>query len=80
MLIFQYELNKHRNKTRNQTSYQDNEKYNATFKRQNHNKRTQLKDPIYVKITYLDQKKRKKKKMQRPYESWFRVAMPYKKV
>jgi hypothetical protein len=40
--------------------YQDDEKQNATLKRQNHNKRKQLKDLTYVKVTYLNQKREKK--------------------
>jgi hypothetical protein len=44
----------------NQTTlYQDDEQHNTTLRRQNHNKRKQLKDSIYMKITYLDLKQEK---------------------
>jgi hypothetical protein len=53
-MIFRYEVKEHRNKTGNQMSYLDDEQHNAALRRRNHNNKKQLKDSIYVKITYLD--------------------------
>ncbi|RHN44027.1 hypothetical protein MtrunA17_Chr7g0214871 [Medicago truncatula] len=63
-MIFQYEPNKHRNKTQNQTTPQKTT--NNTTPHSNDEitkKKNTRKNLLYVKITYLNLKKWKEKKM-----------------
>jgi len=62
MSFFQLELNKHRDKTQNQTSYKTTN--NTTPHLDDGITKTQKENLIFVKTTYLDRKKKGKKDVE----------------